>query len=294
MPRKKTVAATTQKPPRRSRRLPRRLPRPSSTCCGYTWQVSTAIVRGDSDDHHDLRRAPPGTIRPGDHRHLPVADAGQGRADHRGTTLVKKLPVPLRRFIGTWRTKSGSLWALTATQEIETVAMPPKKKPTKREQELLKQVEQLRLQSDEQQIRLTEAEETLQAIRGGEVDAVVVSGAKGDQIFSLVGTDLIYRLIVETMRKPPSPSPSTVRSSSATRSSGRSSSGRWSWWSAIPFRSLSQKTTAPRRPRFWWPHSSSRSGSGWSSRPRLHERPDPRFGERLEPARRAERLRGRQ
>jgi len=79
--------------------------------------------------------------------------------------------------------------------------MPTEEKPTKREQELLRQVEQLRLQSEEQRVRLTEAEETLRAIREGEVDAVVVVGSKGEQIFSLVGTDSVYRLIVETMKE---------------------------------------------------------------------------------------------
>lgn len=72
--------------------------------------------------------------------------------------------------------------------------MPVKKKSTIREQELQRQNEDLRL-------RLQEAEETLRAIREGEVDAVIVSGAKGQQVFSLVGTDVIYRLIVETMKE---------------------------------------------------------------------------------------------
>ncbi len=56
-------------------------------------------------------------------------------------------------------------------------------------------------ENEELKIRLEEAEDTLRAIREGEVDAVVVSGSKGEQIFSLVGTDSIYRLIVETMKE---------------------------------------------------------------------------------------------
>ena len=59
---------------------------------------------------------------------------------------------------------------------------------------LLKENEELRL-------RLAEAEETLRAIREGEVGAVIVSGTRGEQIFSLVGTDSVYRLIVETMKE---------------------------------------------------------------------------------------------
>ena len=47
--------------------------------------------------------------------------------------------------------------------------------------------------------RLDEAEQTLNAIRSGEVDALVVSGPQGDQVFSLTGVDHPYRILVETM-----------------------------------------------------------------------------------------------
>ena len=47
--------------------------------------------------------------------------------------------------------------------------------------------------------RLEEAEETLRAIRSGEVDALVVAGRSGDQIFTLQGTDRTYRIFVERM-----------------------------------------------------------------------------------------------
>lgn len=47
--------------------------------------------------------------------------------------------------------------------------------------------------------RLDEAQETLRAIREGEVDAVIVSGSKGDRVFSLTETENLHRLMVETM-----------------------------------------------------------------------------------------------
>jgi len=53
----------------------------------------------------------------------------------------------------------------------------------------------------ELKLRLAEAEETLRAIREGEVDAVVVSGARGEQVYSLVGAESVYRLIVDTMHE---------------------------------------------------------------------------------------------
>jgi hypothetical protein len=49
--------------------------------------------------------------------------------------------------------------------------------------------------------RLQEAQETLDAIRTGSVDAVVVSGAQGNQIFTLQGADTAYRVLVESMQE---------------------------------------------------------------------------------------------
>jgi len=47
--------------------------------------------------------------------------------------------------------------------------------------------------------RLEEAEETLRAIRQGEVDALVVQGPDGEQIYTLKGADHAYRVILEAM-----------------------------------------------------------------------------------------------
>ncbi len=49
--------------------------------------------------------------------------------------------------------------------------------------------------------RLDEAEDTLRAIRSGEVDALVVSGVGGDQIFTLKGAELPYRVLIEDMNE---------------------------------------------------------------------------------------------
>jgi PAS domain S-box-containing protein len=49
--------------------------------------------------------------------------------------------------------------------------------------------------------RLIAAEETLRAIGEGEVDAVVVTGGRGEQVYTLGGADRIYRKLVETMRE---------------------------------------------------------------------------------------------
>jgi PAS domain S-box-containing protein len=49
--------------------------------------------------------------------------------------------------------------------------------------------------------RLAEAEETLRAIRSGEVDAVVVAGKQGPQVFTLQGAEHAYRLLIESMNE---------------------------------------------------------------------------------------------
>jgi two-component system NarL family sensor kinase len=49
--------------------------------------------------------------------------------------------------------------------------------------------------------RVAELEETLRAIRMGEVDAVLVSSAQGDQVFTLQGAEHPYRLLVESIEE---------------------------------------------------------------------------------------------
>jgi len=55
------------------------------------------------------------------------------------------------------------------------------------------------LEFEELRARLDEAEETLRAIRCGEVDALVVDGVGGEQVFTLKGADHSYRMLVEAM-----------------------------------------------------------------------------------------------
>src|ERR1700759_1083228 len=49
--------------------------------------------------------------------------------------------------------------------------------------------------------RLREAEETLEAIRTGEVDAVVIAGSRGQQVYTLENADRPYRVLVEQMQE---------------------------------------------------------------------------------------------
>ena len=66
---------------------------------------------------------------------------------------------------------------------------------------VIKSKKQLQLKNDELRNRLTEAEETLNAIRSGDVDAIIVSGTEGEKIFSLVSAETPYRIIVQEMNE---------------------------------------------------------------------------------------------
>lgn len=60
---------------------------------------------------------------------------------------------------------------------------------------------QLAEELEELRTRLQEAEETISAIRGGEVDGIIVSGLQGEQVFTLTGAERSYRLLIETMNE---------------------------------------------------------------------------------------------
>src|SRR5271163_2016835 len=59
----------------------------------------------------------------------------------------------------------------------------------------------VRLELGELRRRLQEADETLNAIREGEVDALVVSGPAGEKVFTLEGAEHPYRVLVESMNE---------------------------------------------------------------------------------------------
>ncbi len=70
----------------------------------------------------------------------------------------------------------------------------PMNKSQKTRQQLLDELQEVTA-------RMMEAEETLRAIVGGEVDGLVVSAAEGEQLFTLSGADHPYRVMVETMNE---------------------------------------------------------------------------------------------
>ena len=101
-------------------------------------------------------------------------------------TLIKRLPPPAapfhRRYVGHREPAGGAGFAKESIM--------PKKPITQ---------EQLLLELEDARARLNEAEETLRTIRSGEVDALIVPGARGEQIFTLKSADYIYRMLIEEM-----------------------------------------------------------------------------------------------
>ena len=62
-------------------------------------------------------------------------------------------------------------------------------------------LKQLAAENEELRSRLEEAEDTLRAIRSGEVDALIVSSAGGARVFTLTGADRSFRSVVEDMNE---------------------------------------------------------------------------------------------
>jgi PAS domain S-box-containing protein len=62
-----------------------------------------------------------------------------------------------------------------------------------------KTMEELLLENEELRIQLHEAQETIEAIRTGQVDALVVQGANGHQLYTLKSADQTYRVFIEKM-----------------------------------------------------------------------------------------------
>lgn len=64
---------------------------------------------------------------------------------------------------------------------------------------MIKTKEQLIVENDELRSRLAEIEDALAAIRNGEVDAIMVSGSQGEQVYSVSSAETPYRTFIEEM-----------------------------------------------------------------------------------------------
>jgi two-component system cell cycle sensor histidine kinase/response regulator CckA len=64
-----------------------------------------------------------------------------------------------------------------------------------------KTFEDLLAENQELSAQLEEAQETLNAIRRGEVDGLVISTPKGDQVYTITGAEKPYRVLIEEMKE---------------------------------------------------------------------------------------------
>ena len=64
---------------------------------------------------------------------------------------------------------------------------------------MIKTKEQLINENEELRCRLAEIEDALTAIRNGEVDAIMVSGSQGEQVYSVSSAETPYRTFIEKM-----------------------------------------------------------------------------------------------
>ena len=116
-------------------------------------------------------------------------------------TLIKVLPHPLRRIIGD----------LSNTEKV-LVGLDLRPRSDRERRTRVTDRQRLtgsgsasagrdRAEIEELRARLREAEEALEVIRSGEVDAVVVGGPLGQQIYSITNADRPYRLLIEQMKE---------------------------------------------------------------------------------------------
>ena len=66
---------------------------------------------------------------------------------------------------------------------------------------LLRKIDALEREIEVLRAELCESQDVLQAIREGQVDAVVVSSAEGDRVFTLEGAEHPYRVLIEQMQE---------------------------------------------------------------------------------------------
>jgi len=66
---------------------------------------------------------------------------------------------------------------------------------------MTKTKEQLIIENEELHSRLTETIEALSAIQRGDVDAILVSGTKGEQVYSISSAETPYRTFIEEMNE---------------------------------------------------------------------------------------------
>ena len=106
-------------------------------------------------------------------------------------TLIKELPLPIRRFVGDLSNKEKLLLGLDLNPKSDFSMLDEKSKLEQKDKQIL-----------DLQSRLDEAEETLFAIQNGEIDAIITpNGSDGPKVYTLESADSLYRNLVQEMNE---------------------------------------------------------------------------------------------
>ena len=98
-------------------------------------------------------------------------------------------------------TKSKTIVKKSKTRSARPVSPAPKKNNPRTRKKGPAAAAALRAELEEVRARLAEAGQTIDAIRNGQVDALVVSKPEGDKVFTLRGAEYAYRVLVEEMNE---------------------------------------------------------------------------------------------
>src|SRR6185436_4271479 len=131
-----------------------------------------------------LRRVPGRALRAGGDRHLPASGARPRPPDRRhphADPAVAPAAPPLHR-----RSVRRALGVRPGPQAAGSHDVSPRRATSAAALEALR-------------LRLAEAEQTLEAIRAGEVDSLVVEGPGGLRVYTLEGAGNAYRRMVESI-----------------------------------------------------------------------------------------------
>ena len=119
-------------------------------------------------------------------------ETGKGKRIIAAPMLLRKLPKPSRRFVGDLSDTEKILAGLGLIPNKDEKRLTKMTKTTIRDNVSPDDIERL-------QGRLREAEELIDAIRNGGIDALLVTGPDESSVYTLKGADHTYRILIETM-----------------------------------------------------------------------------------------------
>ena len=127
-------------------------------------------------------------------------------------TLVRRMPAPLRRLVGDLSDAARVRLALdlgppersTSPRQVSedmSTSPVPRSRPAALVPRPPGEASTQTAKLAELRAQLREAQETIEAIRGGGVDSLMIGPPGQEQVYSLASADRTYRLVVEAMNE---------------------------------------------------------------------------------------------